>query len=74
MTTIAHLLMTRAMRMAEASAVIPLDFMRLPVSAAIGFFFFSEVLDTWTIIGALIIGISTVYVARNEALAAKRQT
>ncbi len=73
MTTIAHLLMTRAMRMAEASAVIPLDFMRLPVSAAIGFFFFSEILDTWTIIGALIIGTSTVYVARNEALAAKRQ-
>lgn len=72
MTTIAHLLMTRAMRMAEASAVIPLDFMRLPVSAAIGFFFFSEILDTWTIVGALIIGISTVYVARNEALAAKR--
>lgn len=72
MTTIAHLLMTRAMRMAEASAVIPLDFMRLPVSAAIGYFFFAELLDTWTIIGALIIGLSTVYVARNEALAAKR--
>ena len=72
-TTVAHLMLTRAMRLAEASAVIPLDFMRLPVSAAIGLVFFMEVPDSWTVVGALIIGLATVYVARSEALAARRR-
>ncbi len=73
MTTVAHLMLTRAMRVAEASAVIPLDFMRLPLSALIGYIWFMEVPDNWTIVGALIIGLSAVYVARNEALAARRR-
>jgi hypothetical protein len=30
-----------------------------------------EVPDGWTIIGALIIGVSAVYIARNEAMAGK---
>ena len=56
------------MRLAEASAVIPLDFLRLPVSALIGFIWFMEIPDAWTIIGALIIGLSAIYIARNEAM------
>ena len=73
MTTVAHLMLTRAMRVAEASAIIPLDFVRLPLSALIGYIWFMEIPDGWTIFGALIIGLSAVYVARNEALAAKRR-
>ncbi|NDG37452.1 MAG: EamA family transporter, partial [Alphaproteobacteria bacterium] len=61
-------MLTRSMRFAEASAVIPLDFVRLPLSALIGFYFFMEVPDTWTVVGALIIGVSAVYIARNEAM------
>lgn len=68
LTTLAHLALTKSMRLAEASAVIPLDFLRLPVSALIGFIWFMEIPDAWTIIGALIIGLSAIYIARNEAM------
>ncbi len=73
LTTVAHLMLTRAMSLAEASAIIPLEFTRLPMAAAIGLIWFSEVLDTWTGVGALIIGCSAVYISRREALAARRQ-
>lgn len=72
LTTLAHLMLTRSMRLAEASAVIPLDFVRLPVSALIGYIWFMETPDMWTIIGALIIGVSAVYIARNEALSGRK--
>jgi drug/metabolite transporter (DMT)-like permease len=71
LTTLAHLALTKSMRLAEASAVIPLDFLRLPVTALIGFVWFMEIPDNWTIIGALIIGLSAVYIARNEAMTSK---
>ncbi len=71
-TTIAHLMLTRAMSLAEASAIIPLEFIRLPLAALIGFIWFAEILDTWTIVGAVIIGCSAVYIARREAIAAQR--
>lgn len=74
LTTLAHLMLTKSMRLAEASAVIPLDFVRLPLSALIGFYFFMEVPDTWTVVGALIIGLSAVYIARNEAMTKKAKT
>jgi len=71
-TTVAHLMLTRAMRLAEASAIVPLEFIRLPMAVLIGFIWFSEILDFWTIVGATIIGCSAVYIARREALAAKQ--
>jgi drug/metabolite transporter (DMT)-like permease len=72
LTTVAHMMLTRAMSLAEASAIIPLEFTRLPMAALIGLIWFSEVLDTWTVVGALIIGSSAVYISRREALAARR--
>lgn len=72
-TTIAHMMLTRAMSLAEASAIIPLEFTRLPMAALIGFIWFSEILDLWTVVGAVIIGCSAVYISRREALVARRQ-
>ncbi len=71
LTTLAHLMLTSSMRIAEASAVIPLDFVRLPLSALIGFIWFMETPDLWTIIGALIIGVSAIYIARDQAMVGK---
>lgn len=70
-TTVAHLMLTKAMSLAEASAIVPLEFIRLPMAVLIGFIWFSEILDTWTLVGAVIICCSAVYIARREALAAK---
>src|SRR3546814_6173329 len=66
MTTFAHLMLTRAMRLAEASAIIPLEFLRLPVSALIGYLWFAERPDVWRAVGATIIGGSAVYIARDR--------
>ena len=71
-TTVAHLMLTKAMSLAEASAIVPLEFIRLPLAVLIGFVWFSEILDGWTILGATIIGCSAVYIARREAMAARQ--
>lgn len=70
--TLAHLLLTRAMSIAEMSAIAPLDFVRLLFAAGIGFIWFAEVPDIWSAVGALVIVGSAVYIARREAVAARR--
>ena len=70
--TIAHLLMTRALSMADTSALMPYDFLRLPIVAVIGFVAFSEVPDAWTWAGGGIIFASSLYIAHRETRAARR--
>jgi len=72
--TLGHLSMTRAYSIADATAVLPFDFLRLPVVAVIGYVAFGEVLDIWTGIGATIIIASSVYIAHREALHERRLT
>ncbi len=45
----------RAMRIAEASAVIPFDYFRLPFAGLLGFALFGEVPDVYTVVGAVFI-------------------
>lgn len=71
--TTAHLCFTRALSLGDASAVAPLDFMRLPFAALVGYFFFAEVPDIWTAVGALVIAGSAAYIARREAVAARHK-
>jgi drug/metabolite transporter (DMT)-like permease len=58
--------MNRSFAAADASFVLPFDFLRLPFAAAAGFFLFSEVPDFWTILGAAIIFGATYYVTWQE--------
>ena len=57
----------RSFRIAEATAVDPIDYTRLILATLIGIAFFSEVPDIWTLVGAAIIVGSTLYIARREA-------
>ena len=50
-----HFCMARALSYAEATVVMPMDFLRLPLSALIGFLLYSEVIVTYTAIGAVLI-------------------
>ncbi len=50
-----HFCVTRAMAAADASYVAPYDFLRLPISAILGYFLFREVSDIWVWAGAAII-------------------
>jgi len=69
--TLAHLLMTIAYGKADASAVVPFDYARLPFVAVIAFFLFGEVPDRWTWLGAAVIAASAIYIAQREAKAAR---
>ncbi|SFQ54347.1 DMT family transporter [Donghicola eburneus] len=51
----AHFCLTTALSLAPASIVMPIDFLRLPLIAAIGALMYSEVLDVYVSLGALII-------------------
>lgn len=57
----------RAYRVAEATAVDPVDYARLLLATAFGFSLFGELPDRWTLLGALIIIASTLYITRREA-------
>ena len=71
LATVAHLFLTRAYMRADASAIMPFDYMRLPFVAALGFLLYGEMPDAWTWTGAAIIAASAFYIARREAVLAR---
>lgn len=52
--------------------ILPFDFTRLLFVSILAYFFFGEVLDSWTLIGALIIVASTVAATHHEGRKARR--
>lgn len=73
LAALAHLAFTRSCASADASAVIPFDYMRLPFVALIGYFAFGEVPDLWTWVGAGVIAASAIYIARRETQVARER-
>lgn len=53
--TYSHYCMTQAMRYADATVVVPMDFLRVPLSAAVGWLVYAERLDLATVIGGVLI-------------------
>jgi drug/metabolite transporter (DMT)-like permease len=56
----------RAFQAADASAVVPYDYLRLIFAIAIGFAIFAEIPDFWTLVGASVLIASTLYIAYRE--------
>ncbi len=48
----AHYCISRAMVLADAMVVVPMDFLRLPLIAVVGAIFYAEPLDPWVFAGA----------------------
>ena len=53
--TFSHYCMARALLHADATVVIPMDFLRVPLTAAAGWLIYSERLDAFTLLGAALI-------------------
>jgi drug/metabolite transporter (DMT)-like permease len=53
--TFSHYCMARAMLYADATVVLPMDFLRVPLSATAGWLIYSERLDMFTVLGAALI-------------------
>ena len=62
---------SRAYAAADASAVVPYDFLRLPLSAGAAFLLFGETSDIWMLLGAAIIFASSYALVRIETRDAK---
>jgi len=53
--TFSHYCMARALLYADATVVIPMDFLRVPLTALMGWLLYSERLDAFTVFGAAMI-------------------
>ncbi len=62
-----HFCLSNAFRAGDASVVVPLDFMRIPLIAVVGWAFYGERLDIFVLIGALIIIAGVLWNLRAES-------
>jgi drug/metabolite transporter (DMT)-like permease len=63
----AHYCLTNAFRAGDASVVVPLDFMRIPLIAVVGWWLYSEPLDIFVFAGAGLIISGLLWNLRDEA-------
>ena len=56
-----HYCLSNAFRAGDASLVVPLDFMRIPLIAVVGWAFYGERLDIFVLLGALIIVVGVLW-------------
>ena len=66
---VAQLCFARAVQLGDASTLMPLDFLRLPIVAGIAYLAFGETPSFWTWVGAGVIFTATVFLLRDEARA-----
>ncbi len=50
-----HYCLSKAISLADATAVMPMDFLRLPLTALAGYLLYAEGADIWSVAGALLI-------------------
>ena len=53
--TFSHYCLASAMRYADATIVVPMDFLRVPLTATVGWLVYAEQLDLMTVLGAALI-------------------
>jgi S-adenosylmethionine uptake transporter len=70
-STLGHYCATRAFVAAEASAVMPVDYLRMVWYASIGYLVFDEIPDAPTLAGAALIAGASLYILRREAALAR---
>lgn len=68
--TLGHVCLTRALTAADATSVIPFDYLRLPFVAIIAYLLFGEIADLWVWLGGALIATGALYNARQESRAA----
>ncbi|WP_397404035.1 DMT family transporter [Phenylobacterium sp.] len=66
MGTITQACYIKGMQLGDAAAMAPIDYTRLIFSAAAGYLLFSEIPTIWTLIGAVIIVASTLFITIRE--------
>jgi drug/metabolite transporter (DMT)-like permease len=65
---LSHYALTNAFRAGDATIVVPLDFVRIPLIALVGWLVYGEPLDPFVFLGAALIVAGIVWNLRDEAL------
>jgi drug/metabolite transporter (DMT)-like permease len=64
--TLGHVLITRAYEHAEASLLAPLAFTEIIMATVVGWWFFGDLPDRWTVLGVAILIASAIYISVRE--------
>ena len=72
--TFGQFLMVGALQLSEASALAPVDYVRLVFAIIGGYIVFGEIPSMWTWIGAIVIVASAIYTTHRERQIARTQT
>lgn len=67
----AHFMISNAMTYADASSLVPLSYVQMPITTILAWLFFSELPDLWTWIGCAVVVAANLYIAHREARLAK---
>jgi len=70
--TTAHICLAEACKVADVSALLPFDYMRLVWAGVLGFVLFMQVPDGWTLVGGTVIFVSGLYLLIHERSASRR--
>ena len=71
-STIGHWVVILAFRHADASVLAPFSYVQLLGVSVFGYFAFSVLPDIWTLVGAVVIAGSGLYIAHRERIRARR--
>ena len=63
---IGHLFLILSLKYADASKLAPLGYTEIIPNILIGYYFFTEIPDSWTYLGLVIIVLSGLYISRRE--------
>ena len=69
--TLAHYLLAQALKEADASAIMPVDFLRLPWVAALAYVLYGEIPESGAWVGGAIIFGAAYYILRRESRAGR---
>jgi drug/metabolite transporter (DMT)-like permease len=70
---LSHLCLTNAYRHGDATMVVPLDFLRIPLIAVVGWQLYGESLDPFVFVGSALIIVGILWNLRAEARPAARK-
>ena len=67
----AHYCQAQALKRLDASVIMPIDFLRVPMAAVVGFYAYGEGVDAWVFIGGCIILLSNFQAMMSERVRSK---
>ena len=71
--TLAQMCMAQSLRLAETTVVLPFDFTKLIWGALLAWVAFGELIDGWTLLGAMVIFVGGLYLAYRERQIARQR-